>query len=211
MKVFTFGLIVLVFLLNIIAQPAWADAPEFTKSPDYIEVTTTLDQLLEATDAPEQADSIPAETQQKINDLRLQKYILETAEDWSQCQNKTGRMLAIYAHKPKKLNSSQESKLYFIEDGYTTDDDWNCDGIYLPSGVKAVVKSTDTQGQELEEPVAVKIVNGTQLLATTNPKTGAIEFNVAPVGIFKTGEINWPIPNLSPAEIDSQDPTAPID
>ncbi len=211
MKLFKIVLAVLVLLVNlVVAQPSWADAPKFTNSSDYTEVTQALDKLLKAKDAPAQS-GYTSEEIQKIGELRLQKYILETAEDWGQCHNETGKTLGVYAHKPKKSSSSQESTLYFLADGEVTDDDWNCDGIYLPSGVKVTgLIPAYTQGQELGEPLALKIVNGTQLVAKTNPETGAVELNVSPAKVFKAGEVNWSIPNLSQADIDSKAPNAPI-
>ena len=213
MKLFKIALAALVLLVNLaIAQPSWADRPNLTKSPDYTEVTQLLGGLLQAKDAPEQADYTPEEIQQKIGELKLQKYILETAADWGQCRNETGKTLAVYAHKPKKSSVSQESTLYYLGDGEITDDDWNCDGVYLPSGVKvAGLTPGDTQEQELSDPVALKVVSGTQLVAKTNPETGAVELNVTPAKVFKAGEVSWSIPALSQADVDAQTPNAPID
>lgn len=212
MKLFKIVLALLVLLVNlVVAQPAWADAPKLTNSPDYTEVTQALDQLLKAQSAPDQSRNYtPEEIQQKIGSLRLQKYILETAQDWGQCHNETGKTLGVYAHKPKKSGSSQESTLYFLADGQITDNDWNCDGIYLPSGVKVTgLTPADTQGQELGFPLALKFVDGTQLVAKSNPETGAVELNVSPAKVFKAGSVNWSIPNLSQADIDSKAPNAP--
>jgi hypothetical protein len=213
MKLFKLFLVALVFLANLVfIQPSWADRPNLTNSPDYTEVTELLNSLSQPQNTPNESGYTPEEIQQKIGDLQLQKYILETAADWGQCRNETGKTLAVYAHKPKKSNVSQESTLYYLGDGKVTDDDWNCDGVYLPSGVKvAGLTSGDTQGQELGEPVALKIVSGTQLVAKTNPETGAVEFNVPAAKVFKAGEINWSIPTLSSADIEAQTPNAPID
>lgn len=213
MKIFKILLAALVLLVNLaIAQPSWADRPNLTNSPDYTEVTELLNSLTQAQNAPDESGYTPEEIQQKIGELQLQKYILETASDWGQCRNETGKTLAVYAHKPKKSRSSQESTLYYLGDGKTTDDDWNCDGVYLPSGVKvAGLNPGDTQGQELGEPVALKVVAGTQLVATTNPETGAVEFNVPAAKVFKAGEVNWEIPALSSADVEAQKPNAPID
>ena len=70
---------------------------------------------------------------------------------------------------------------------------------------------TNPQGQELTEPLAIKVVDGTQLVAKTNPKTSAVEFNVIPAKVFKAGEGNWSIPNLSLADIDAHVLNAPIE
>lgn len=213
MKFIRAFLIVLIVVANLVfAQPSLADAPNFTKSPDYTEVTQALDSLLQAKDSPNQSDYTPEEIQKNIGVLQLEKYILETAKTWAQCSNETGKTLAVYAHKPKKSSFSNESTLYYLGNGKSTDEDWNCDGVYLPGGVKvAGLTSSDPQGEELGEALAIKIVPGTQLVATTNSETGAIEFSVAPAKFFKAGEGNWNVPNLAQADIDSQKPNAPID
>lgn len=211
MKFLRTVLIVLVILANLVfAQPSLADRPKLTQSPDYTEVTESLDNLLKAKDAPDQSKYTPEEMQKKIGVLQLEKYILETAQNWAQCRNETGKTLAVYAHKPKK-SSSDESTLYYLGDGQSTHEDWNCDGVYLPNGVKvAGLTSSDLQGQGLGEPLAIKIVPGTQLVAKTNLETSTIEFSVAPAQVFKAGEGNWSVPNLAQADIDSQTPNAPI-
>ncbi|MBD3884115.1 hypothetical protein IFO70_20410 [Phormidium tenue FACHB-886] len=210
MKLLQAALVALVFLVNLaIAQPTWADPPNLTQSPEYTEVTQTLTSLLQAKAAPKQAGYDAGELQQKIGELQLQKYILETAADWGQCRNETGKTLGVYAHKPlkKAAFSSDQSTLYYLPTGAETDDDWNCDGVLLPTGVK--VAGLDEEG--LTEPLVAKLVAGTQLLATTNPDTGAVELNVPPAKVLKAGEGTWTIPSLSQTEIDAQAPNAPIE
>jgi hypothetical protein len=213
MKIFKIALVALVTILNLaIAQPSWADQPKLTNLPDYAEVTQNLTDLLNAKQSPQQSDLKPGELESAIGRLQLQKYILESASGWSQCSNQTGKTLPVYAHKPKKSSPTQEGKLFYLGDGNITEDEWNCDGVYLPTGTKvAGLTFDDTQGQELTEPVAIKIVPGTQLVATTNTETGAIEFNVAPAKILKSGEGNLSIPELSLAEVDAKVPNAPIE
>ncbi len=195
-------LVALVFIVNLaIAQPSWA-GKDFTKGADYAEVTQALNQLLTVKDAPDQAGYTPEQFQQRLAQLQSQKYIIETARKRAQCRNETGRTLAVYANKPKKY----PTQLYFLAAGQITDDDWDCDGIYLPAGTQ-VVFSPATQVQELTEPIAVKFVDGTQSIARTNPATGAIELNVEPAKVFKTGESNWLLPTLSQADIDRQIPS----
>jgi hypothetical protein len=209
MKLFKIALVALVVLVNlVIAQPSWADRPNLTITPEYTEVTQAINTLLQAKAAPDQTSLTPEEIEQQLGELKLQKYILETAKDWAQCQNQTGKTLAVYAHKPKKF--AQPSTLYYLANGQITDDDWNCDGVYLPSGT-LVTGLAAANGQELTEPLAVKVVGGTQLIAKTNPNTGAVEFNVNPAKVFKAGESNWSVPSLSQADIDAQFPNAPIE
>jgi hypothetical protein len=210
MKLFKTLLVVFTVLINfLIVQPSWADAPKLTQTPDYAEVNQALNELVQAKAAPEESGYTLEQIQQKSGELNLQKYILETASQWGQCRNQTGQTLAVYVHKAKK---NQEPGLYSLANNQVTDDDWNCDGVYLPTGVKiASLTFGDTEGQELTEPLALKVVPGTQLIAKTNPETGAVELNVPPAKVFKTGETSWSIPNLSIADISTQLPNAPIE
>ena len=205
MKIFKFALVVLVIVVNlVIAQPSFADKPKFTENPDYMEVTKVLDSLLKAKDTQAQPEGMtPEEMQQKITELQFQKYIMETGESWGQCRNETGKTLAVYGPKPKKSDSPYENALYLLADGQTTEEDWDCDGIYLPSDVKIT-------GLDLGSPVAVKIVDGTQLVVKTN-SDGAVELNVPPAKVFKAGEVNWFIPTLSQEAIGMQFANAPSD
>ncbi|MBD2610505.1 hypothetical protein VF14_36615 [Nostoc linckia z18] len=208
MKLFKTALVALVLLVNlIIAQPSWADRPDLTTTPDYIEVNQVINNVLQLKNTPEQSQYTPEQIEQELGELKLQKYILETASSWAQCRNETGKTLAIYAHKPKKV--AQGNTLYFLGNGQITENEWDCDGVYLPIGTKVAGIAAD--GQALTEPLAIKIVDGTQLIAKTNPQTGTIEFNVNPARVFKAGEPNWSIPNLSQADIDAAIPNAPIE
>jgi hypothetical protein len=198
-------LVALVFISNlIIVQPSWA-GKDFTKGADYVEVNQELNQLLSVKNNPEQAGYTPEQFQERLSQLQSQKYVMETAKKRAQCHNETGRTLGIYANKPKKY----PTQLYFLAAGQTTDDDWDCDGIYLPAGSR-VVLTPNTEVQELTEPIAVKFVDGTQSFARTNPVTGAIEFSVPPAKVFKVGEVNWLLPTLSQADIDAQVPSPQI-
>ncbi|MBH8574237.1 hypothetical protein I8752_14665 [Nostocaceae cyanobacterium CENA369] len=207
MKLFKSALVALILLLNLaIAQPSWADRPNLTTSTDYTEVSQAIDNLLQIKNTPDETEYTPEEIEQKLGDLKLQKYILETAQNWAQCRNETGKTLAVYAHKPKKV--LQGNNLYFLGNGKITEDEWDCDGIYLPTGTKV---AGIAGVEELAEPLAIKVVDGTQLIAKTNPETGAIEFNVPPAKTIKVGDVSLSIPNLSQAEIDAAAPNAPIE
>lgn len=202
MQFFKIFLVAVVCILNlVIAQPSWA-GKDFTKGADYIEVTQALTELQQVQNTPEQAGYTPEQFQQRLAQLQAQKTTIETAKKRAQCLNETGKTLAVYANKPKK----SPTQLYYLAAGTITDDDWDCDGIYLPAGTQ-VVLSPNAEVQELAEPIAVKFVDGTQSIARTNPATGAIELNVQPAKVFKAGEINWSIPTLSQADINTQIPT----
>lgn len=197
-------LIALVLLIQFaIAPAALADSPKLTTTPEYTEVTTAIADLLKAKSDPEASDLSPVDIEQKLGALNLQKYILETASNWSQCRNETGHTIGVYAHKAKK--TPLPSTLYYLATGQTTDDDWNCDAVYLPAGTKLA-------GQpELTEPVALQFVSGTQLVAKTNP-SGEIEFNLPPAKtLTASAESALPIPNLTLASVEATTPNAPIE
>ncbi|MBD1821759.1 hypothetical protein H6F51_04495 [Cyanobacteria bacterium FACHB-DQ100] len=204
MKRFKLVLVALVMLIQIAIVPAaLADAPKLTTTPEYTEVTTAIADLLNAKSNPKNSELSPVEIEQKLGALNLQKYILETASDWSQCRNETGKTISVYAHKAKK--TPQPSTLYYLGTGKTTDDDWNCDGIYLPTGAKLA-------GQpELTQPVALQFVSGTQLTITSNPD-GEIELNLpAAKTLTASPDSTLPIPDLTLASVEATAPNAPIE
>ena len=203
MKRFQLFLVALVFLFNlIIAKPSFADRPPFVDNPDYIEVTQNINDLLAVKDNPPEGTTTE-EIQKRLSELEFQKYTLETGVNWGQCTNETGQTVAVYGSKLQKLPSSYDNALYFLANGQTTEEQWDCDGVYLPGEVK--VTGIDSAGN----PVAIKIVDGTQLVVKTNPDTGEIELNVSPAKIFKTGEVNWFIPDVSQTAIATKIPNAP--
>ncbi len=202
-------LIALMVLVNLaIAQPAKADRGKFMTSPDYTTVTQAIDALLKVKDNPEEANLTAADLQEKMATLQFQKYVLETAEGRSQCANQTGKTIAVYV-SPKK--ATQPPTLYYLGDGQVTDDDYDCKGAYLPGGAKLASSPFDTQGQELAEPLALRVVDGTQLILTSNPSTGVVGLNAPVAQSFKAGEGNWSIPTLTSAEIEAQAPNSPAD
>lgn len=205
MKVLKLLLVLVVCVVSFaIAGPAAADRIAKT-SPDYPVVTQALNQLLQLQQDPNQTTYPSEELQQKIADVKLQKYILESSKNWGTCRNETGKTLAIYAHKPK---AAAINTLYYLGAGQETDDDWDCDGLYLPSDAKVA-------GFNLTEsaPVALKILDGSQMVASTNPDTGELELNLplALTQLVKPGDVNWSIPSMAQADIDAQVPNAPVD
>lgn len=188
----------------LIASPVLADRIA-KKSPDYPVVVENLNTLLETQANPEQSQYSAEQLQQKISDLKLQKYILETAEDWGVCRNETGKTLAIYARSPKKAT---QNTLFYLANGEETDDNWDCEAIYVPSDVQVASLNLTS-----EEPSALKIIDGTKLVISSNPNTGELLLD-APSALLQTipfSDKNWSIPNLTQADIDAQVPNAPID
>jgi hypothetical protein len=216
MKLANFVLVSLMLIANLLfAQPSWADKPSFLKNPDYIEVTQGLNALKMAQETQAQTENYnPEQIQNKIDELEFQKYALETGINWGQCENVTGKTLAVYGPQPKFDDDDDEEDypyangLYFLADGQTTKNKWDCQGVYLPSDAQTTI-SSNGQNEELAGPAAIKVVDGTQLIVRTNADTGAIEFSIPPTQILKTGEANWFIPKVSQAVIDTRVANAP--
>ncbi|MEH2055941.1 MAG: hypothetical protein V7K97_07210 [Nostoc sp.] len=216
MKIWKSLLILLIIIANLaFAQPSFADRPKFSKNPDYIEVTKALNELTQTKDAQTQAEGFtPEEIQQKIDELAFQKYALETGINWGQCDNQTGNTIAVYGKRPNSEENEDaiyDNGLYFLADGQSTKNNWDCDGIYLPNDVKVAnfTSNPNGQGQELTGSAALKILDGTQLVIKTNPDTAAIELNVPTVKVLNSKEANWFIPDISQALIDIRVPNAP--
>lgn len=205
MTLLKIALVALVLVINfIIAPPSWA-GKDFTKGTDYTEVTQAINQLLQVKNNPESAGYTAEDYWQTLSQLQQQKSIMEMATKRAQCHNQTNGILGVYANKPKK----SLTQLYYLAPGKETDDDWDCDGYYIPAGT-SVVLGAGAEAQTLTEPLAVKFVDGTQSIASTNPATGAFEFNLPPAKVFKAGEINWMIPSLSQVDLNAQTPTKEI-
>ncbi|NJM73807.1 MAG: hypothetical protein HC862_28910 [Scytonema sp. RU_4_4] len=187
--------IAIVFVNLLIAQPSWADRPKFSKNPDYIEVTKTIKELKKSAEG-----TIPADVQRQIDELEFQKAAIESGIAWGQCRNETGGNLAIYGNPGEESEESENSnQLYFLANGQTTPNQWDCQGVYLPSDVK--VAGLDKTGA-----VAVKIMDGTQLLVKKNSDTSELELNLPNAKVVKPGEKDWFIPNVSQAFVDSRIP-----
>jgi hypothetical protein len=195
MKFLKIALVLVVMLANlVIAQPSWAD-PSYRKSPDYIEVTKTLDKLQKNV-----GETVPADVQRQIAELEFQKAAIESGTNWGQCRNETGGNLAIYgAGSEESENSGNKNQLYFLANGQTTPDQWDCQGIYVPSDVKV-------SGLDKTNAVAIKILDGTQLLAKKNPDTSEVELNLPSPKVVTSEEKKWFVPNVSQAFVNSRIP-----
>ncbi|MBH8565848.1 hypothetical protein I8748_27395 [Nostoc sp. CENA67] len=216
MKFWKYCLIVLMIFANLaFAQPSFADRPKLSKNPDYIEVTKAIKKLSQVKDAQTQLEGLtPEETQKKIDELEFQKYALETGINWGQCDNQTGKTIAVYGKNPNEEENEDylyDNGLYFLADGQATRNNWDCDGFYLPNDAKLVGLTPDQQVEEFTEPVAIKIADGNRLTIKRNPETDAIEVNVPNVQIVKANDVNWFIPNVSQALIDTRVPNAPTE
>ncbi len=204
--------VALLCLSLVFTESALADPPRYNKNPDYITLTEQLNQLetAKATQTP-LAGYTSEQIDQKINDLQFQKFAFESGIDWGQCSNQTGKTLAIYGTEPnlQKNNHSNGAALYFLGDNQTTKDRWNCKGIYLPTDVQAVALGLNGLTEEVTGGVVIKVPNGTKLVLRKNPDTSAIEFNQVGTEILKAGEINWFVPNVTQAVVDTKVTNAP--
>ncbi|WP_193195573.1 hypothetical protein [Nostoc sp. MG11] len=199
-KLVKITVVCLLLLINLmVAQPSWA-GKKYADDPDYIEITKALDTALQE----KQTQGTTPEILQKVSNLQFQKYIIETGEKVGICRNETGKTLLVYGQKPKKSRSTYDNELYLLPSGAETDDEWDCQGVYIPGQVA-------TEGQEGTPATAFKIIHGTRLVATSNPQTGETEFNLPPANIFKSGEANWFIPDNLQAALDAGITNAKID
>ncbi|MDZ7958753.1 MAG: hypothetical protein RMY34_12880 [Aulosira sp. DedQUE10] len=203
-------LVVLMILLNFaFAQPSFADRPKISKNPDYVEVTKAIQALSKAKNAQTLNESVtPEEIQQKIDELNFQKYALETGINWGQCSNETGKTIAVYGKDPNQEEDDDalyDNGLYFLADGQSTRNEWDCDGFYLPNDAKIANLSNDA----LTGPVAVKIPDGSHLVIKSNADTAAIEVNIPNAKVAQAKEVKWFIPNVSQAFVDTRVPNVP--
>lgn len=192
-NLFKVVLVLLIFVVNLaLAQPSLADRPKVSKNPDYVQVTKTLNGLL----ALQETQDITPELQQRIDELTLQKAAIESGVTWGQCSNETGNTIAIVGPASEE-STTGENSLYFLANGETTPEGWDCQGIYLPSGINvADIEST---------PAVFKILDGTRLVARINPDTSAIEFNLPALKSSQENELA--IPNVSQRFIESRIPS----
>ena len=194
---FRLAIVALILVVNLaIAQPSFADRPKVSKNPEYIELNQSLDSLR----SKKESQGGDPKLQQQIDELQIQKAAMESGITWGQCRNETGKTLAVYGPVGEDSKSSSENELYFLADGESTPEGWDCNGIYLPDGIKVA-------GIEVTQPLAYSIPNGTQLVATTHPDTAEWILNVPPAKVFKAGDVSWAIPNVSQAFVESRIPS----
>ncbi|MFB2967912.1 hypothetical protein ACE1CD_02975 [Aerosakkonema sp. BLCC-F183] len=214
MKLFQSVLIFLILLVNLLfVSPSFAGQKQkanLADNPDYIEVNQAIEKLSVLKNTPTQEEGYnPEKIENQLAQLEFQKYTLESGITRSQCLNQTGKTLAVYGSNKKKSGSSYDSELYFLADGQQTKKKWDCDGFYIPNDLTATDLSVKGQNQQTASGVAIKIPDGTLAVISTNPATGAIEFNVPLAKVVKAGEVNWFIPNVSQAFLDTRVPNAP--
>lgn len=193
---FKLAIVALIFFVNlVIVPPSLADAPKVTKNPEYIELKQSLNRLL----AKQEAQGGNSELQQKIDELQIQKTAMESGITWGQCRNETDKTIAVYGPSSEESESALGSELYFLASGESTPEKWDCNGLYLPSGIQVA-------GVDVSQPLVYRVLNGTQLVANTD-QDGGLSLNAPPTQVLKAGDANWTIPNLSQAFIESRIPS----
>lgn len=209
MKALTSVLVAVVLMINLVwVQPASAEA-KYTKNPDYLEVTQALKQAsLIAEDEKKTQGTISETVQQQIDYLQFQQYALKSGINWGQCTNNTGKTIAVYGSSQKE-DIEDQATLYFLGDGQTTRQKWDCDGFYVPQDLKAINLGLAEQSEPLQGPIAVKILDGTQLTIQANSETGNLEFNSPLAKVVQESQVHWFIPNISQSIIDNQLPNTP--
>jgi|GEM_PF-1768129 len=121
-----------------------------------------------------------------------------SAEGYGQLSNKTGETLLVYG--PKK-DVVFDNSLYHLPNGRKTPNDWDCDGFFVPNDRYADQAITTVQG-----PLAIKYTN---YRTPVIERTGANYECSLNNGAFKTGEINWEIPNIAYSSIPGSYPVVP--
>lgn len=209
MDFFRYSVILFTLLVSLIfAQSAFADELKLTKNPEYIDVTQALNSLVTAKNTQAQSENYNLEQVSKqIDELEFQKYTLETGISWGQCRNETGNVLAVYGPKSDDNDYPYENAVYFLANGQTTQNKWDCDGFYLPND--ATIAPSSTTEDQIVGPVAIKVSNGNQLVVKTNFEKDLIELNISPVKVLKPGDANWFIPNVTRAVINARVANAP--
>ncbi|ARV57877.1 hypothetical protein BZZ01_03820 [Nostocales cyanobacterium HT-58-2] len=214
MKAFKYVLMVLVLLANLVfAPPSFADAPKVTKSPEYKALTKEINKLRSVKDTQSQLeDYTPEQIENKLNELEFQKYILESGLTWGQCRNDTGKTLAVYGPPPANVDDDDfpyDAGLYFLGNGQTTQNNWDCQGVYIPSDVTAIALTPEGESQELTGGVVIKVPKGSNLVVSINQDTGAVEFNLPVAPVAKGDKVNWYVPKVSQAFLDTRASNAP--
>jgi hypothetical protein len=112
-----------------------------------------------------------------------------TQRGWAQCRNATGEPLFVYGARDDDDPSTFDTSLYLLPVGSSTPERWDCKGILIPRGKRGrQVLST------IEGPAAVKYLDFRRFTITLKtPEIYRCAFNN---GVFRAGEINWPVPSM---------------
>lgn len=109
---------------------------------------------------------------------------------WAQCRNMTGEPLFVYGARDDDDHSTFDTSLYLLPASSTTPDHWDCKGILIPQGKRGRQLLSTIDG-----PVALKYLDFRRFtIALKTSDTYRCSLNN---GVFRVGEINWPVPLIS--------------
>lgn len=117
---------------------------------------------------------------------------------YGQLSNKTGETLLIYG---PKIGGTFDNSLYHLPTGRKTPDDWDCDGLFVPSDRYADQATSTDQG-----PLAIKYIN---FRTPVIERSGANYECSLNNGAYKAGEINWEVPNVAYGSLPGSYPVVP--
>jgi hypothetical protein len=117
-----------------------------------------------------------------------------------QITNGTDESILVYG--PKRAGETQDNSLYLLPPGQTTPAGWDADGFFVPDNRKV----SQAVGATKQGPLAVKYRDYRSATITKSaPDTFDAPFNE---GLFRPGDINWPIPGIPSHRIGTY-PTVP--
>ncbi len=109
---------------------------------------------------------------------------------WAQCRNATREPLFVYGARDDDDPSTFDTSLYLLPTGSATPDRWDCKGILVPQGKRGRQLLNTISG-----PAALKYLDFRRFTITLKtPDTYRCALNN---GLFRAGEINWPVPPMS--------------
>ena len=113
-----------------------------------------------------------------------------TQRGWAQCRNATGEPLFVYGARDDDDPSTFDTSLYLLPVGSSTPERWDCKGILIPRGKRGRQMLTTVDG-----PAALKYLDFRRFtISLKNAHTYRCAFNN---GVFRAGDINWPIPLMN--------------
>lgn len=206
----TIGGCLLVFTVNLLcAPPALADRP-LSENSDYLAASQALSQLTAEREKKQKAgEAIPEPLESQIEQLTAQTFALESGETWGQCENTSGQVVGVYGPEPDDAdNYRYNTGLYFLANGETTAIEWDCEGVLIPKGTKAIATLPDGTNQEFTGLAALKVADGTRVTISQDPE-GQLTLSTAPTAAVNASKAKWPLPNLSQKVISQRPLDAP--
>jgi hypothetical protein len=113
---------------------------------------------------------------------------------WAQCRNATGEPMFVYGARDDDDHSTFDTSLYLLPTGSVTPDHWDCKGILVPQGKRGRQFLRTVDG-----PAALKYLDFRRFTITL--KTADTYGCALNNGMYRVGEINWPIPLINFADL----------